>query len=102
MFKAIGRQFQKKQDYHISVKLTKITCQVEEDCQVSVIWQRGPDTQESALIDLNGSDVETDLSETFERVSHFYSKDGGETFEAKMCNFKIKLSDGDEGKEIGV
>jgi hypothetical protein len=102
MFKALSRGFQKKQDYLITVKMVRVYCTVEEDCQVQVEWQRGPTTEKSNKYDLNNIEVDVEMTDVFSKVSSFYSKDGGQTFEPKLCHFHILLfgPEDEEGKRI--
>mmetsp|Transcript_21934 Transcript_21934/g.34072 ORF Transcript_21934/g.34072 Transcript_21934/m.34072 type:complete len:195 (+) Transcript_21934:16-600(+) len=101
MFKALGRQFQKKQDFLIIVRIAKVSVQVEEDCQVQVVWRRGTaSTEKSTKVDLNNIETDAELNDVFKKVSSFYSKDNGNIYEPKMCSFDVVVIDSDENEKV--
>ena len=63
MFKGIARSFgQTEQKSVITLKVTKVSTVVEEDCKVQVVWKRGTkETQEGQLGDLNNIEVDAEL-----------------------------------------
>lgn len=63
MFKGIARSFgQTEQKSVITLKVTKVSTVVEEDCKVQVVWKRGTkETQEGQLVDLNNIEVDAEL-----------------------------------------
>ena len=91
MFKGIARSLgQTEQKSIITLKVTKVGTQVEEDCQVQVVWKRGAkETQEGALVDLNNIEVDSDLKDVFIKDSSFYKS--GEVWQPKYCEFQLKM-----------
>ena len=70
--------------------MTKVGTNVEEDCQVQVVWKRGEkETQEGALVDLNNIEVDCELNDVFIKESSFYKS--GEVWQPKMCEFQLKM-----------
>mmetsp|Transcript_16449 Transcript_16449/g.27915 ORF Transcript_16449/g.27915 Transcript_16449/m.27915 type:complete len:86 (+) Transcript_16449:28-285(+) len=85
MFRAIGRKLQQKQNFQIKVQLVKVQCTVNIDCHLQVVWRRGPKVDLSEQVELNEIQIDSELSDTFNKVSSFYSKDGGNIYQPKLC-----------------
>ena len=76
------RSTQKKVNLEIQVKIVKIICKhIQEDESYLIDWKRGPETQTTKQIDLNEYQPDDFVDETFAKVSSFYSKDNGTTWE---------------------
>lgn len=96
MFKALARSTKNKQDLKIYLQLCSITCQIEEDdgdCQLEILWKRGPQADKSPLFSIDSSSSQIDLDHEFNKVSSFYSSDNV-TFEDKMCIIQVNLVKG--------
>jgi len=66
LFKAIGRGLKTEQKSIIDLKVTMVGTQVENDCQVQVVWKRGKaETQEGAKVDLNNIEVDAEIEDQF-------------------------------------
>ena len=87
MFKGIARSFgQTEQKSVITLKVTKVSTVVEEDCKVQVVWKRGTkETQEGQLVDLNNIEVDAELKDIFIKDSSFYKS--GDEWQPKFCEF---------------
>ena len=78
-----------------------IGAEVENECVVKVVWKRGPQADESDSYDLNQYEPDVEADYIFNRISTFYTKDGGKTYDKKVCDFKIMLGkDKDNMQEI--
>ena len=85
------------------MKLTiiKIGAEVEKDCEIQVVWKRGPQSDYSDLFELNQYEPDAEANYIFNRISTFYTKDGGKTYDKKTCDFSIMLGpDKDNLQEI--
>ena len=103
MFKALGRAFQKAQDFLIIVKVKTISCDVDEDCMIKVVWQRGPSTEHGTKVDISTTETKVLAFDEFKKISSFYSKDGNFLYEPKMCIFKLIILDSnEEEREIAI
>ena len=97
--KQFSRLNQKKYDCKIVFEITKLSYPIEEPTKVKIIWKRGPETQESEVIELNPYSPEVELNERFVKVSSFYSKDERITHEPKTCDILLmKVDEEDETK----
>lgn len=85
MFKAISRGLKTEQKSVITLKVIKVGTEVENDCEVQVIWKRGPEIQEGKKVDLNNIEVDAELEDVFTKASSFYTSGG--VWEPKMCEF---------------
>ena len=61
--KALKRLGQNSANFKITLKVMKIGAQVDKDCQVRVIWKRGPQLDETDAFDLNN--LETDVEANY-------------------------------------
>jgi hypothetical protein len=92
MFGKLNRLRQVKADYKITVKILKIAATVEDDCEVQVVWKRGPEEQKGEWVDLNYIEVDADLNDEFSKVSGFYKANASaETYEEKKCQFVLNM-----------
>ena len=92
MFGKLNRLRQVKADYKITVKILKIAASVEDDCEVQVVWKRGPEEQKGEWVDLNYIEVDADLQDEFSKVSGFYKASASaETYEEKKCQFVLNM-----------
>ena len=92
MFGKLNRLRQVKADYKITVKILKVAAQVEDDCEVQVVWKRGPEEQKGEWVDLNYIEVDADLNDEFSKVSGFYKASASaETYEEKKCQFVLNM-----------
>ena len=65
---------------------------MEDDCEVQVVWKRGPEEQAGEWVDLNYIEVDADLQDEFSKVSSFYKASAAaETHEPKTCEFLLKM-----------
>ena len=102
MFGKLNRLRQVKADYRITVKILKIGATVEDDCEVRVIWKRGPEEQQGEWVDLNYIEIDADLNDEFSKVSGFYKASAtAETFEAKKCNFILRMKNSYGEQDFG-
>jgi hypothetical protein len=93
MFKALARSTKTKQDLKIYLQLCSITCQIEEDdgdCQLEIIWKRGPQADKSPLFSIDSNSSEIELDHEFSKVSSFYTSDNL-SFEEKKCIIQVNL-----------
>ena len=87
MLKGIGRLAQTKVNMQVNIRLTQIGAQVEEDCQLQLMWKRGPQEDKSEQYEINSIQEDTDVDFLFSRVSSFYMS--GKKYERKTCEFHI-------------
>ena len=69
----------------------KIGVEVEEDCTCKIIWKRGPQSDQTDQYELNQYEPDVEADYVFTRISNFYSKDGGKTYDKKNCDFQVIL-----------
>jgi hypothetical protein len=98
--KNFSRLNQKKYNCKIVFEIKKLSYPIEEPTKVQIVWKRGPETQESEIIELNPYSAEVELNERFVKVSTFYSKDERITHEPKVCDILLmKVDEDDETKK---
>lgn len=91
MFKAIQRKAQKKQNFEIQLKIVRVSSViVKRDLQLQLFWKRGPQQDKTNIFDLNELEVDATLNEVFSKVSSFYTKDEGATYEKKTGSLILK------------
>ena len=90
MWKNLQRQFQTKSDYEITLKIVKLSCHVNVDCDVQVLWKRGKEVCETKKQEMNEFEVDVDMDDTFVKLSTFYS--ANEFYAPKFCDFLIKMT----------
>lgn len=63
---------------------------VKRDIQLQLFWKRGPQQDKTKIIDLNEFETDMELNSEFSKVSSFYSKDEGATWEQKTGQLILK------------
>ena len=94
--KNFSRLNQKKYNCKIVLEIKKLCYPIEDPTKVQIVWKRGPETQESEVIELNPYSAEVELNERFVKVSTFYSKDERITHEPKVCDILLMRVDEDD------
>ena len=61
-----------KKNFSFSVKIIALTAEVKEEISFSVLWKRGPQTEETNLFTVNPSQTTVDINKTFTRISVIY------------------------------
>lgn len=58
---------------------------------MSIVWKRGPETQQTEWYDLNEYTNDSEIGEKMQKVSTFYSKDSKENWEPKLCTILLNV-----------
>lgn len=58
---------------------------------VRIVWKRGPQADISDEYEFNQYEPDIETEYVFQRISTFYTKDGGKTYDKKLCNFEIQI-----------
>lgn len=89
MSKYITRLFKVKSKFLITVEIHKLEVDLKQQLLMSVIFERGPQTDETLRFVMNRDKTVQEINQKFQRVSGFYFDKNIQRWEEKVLYLKL-------------
>ena len=99
--KRIGNLFKEKVPALITIDVTVVSVQTGEPGNMLLCWKRGPQRDESEKFNVNPSQTEYEVQNTFSRCSKILRDKSG-TLNGKTCTFELVMVNEDQQQTVGT